>query len=185
MPGKEVMQAAMLRICLLEGCNRIVRGTPNRKYCAPVCTQRAGELRKQDRARELRKAARGRARVCAVRLCQNLYEPWRFRADKRFCSNYCAARQKSSASKTKNAERLRLRRNAVTGRRCRFCWASDKNKRFHSARTCSACDRAKQRSPCHRCGGPFYSRPENRTGMIGCIVKNRIALGLDCKEESR
>ena len=133
----------------------------------------------------MRKAARGRARVCAVRLCQNLYEPWRFRADKRFCSNYCAARQKSSASKTKNAERLRLRRNAVTGRRCRFCWASDKNKRFHSARTCSACDRAKQRSPCHRCGGPFYSRPENRTGMIGCIVKNRIALGLDCKEESR
>ncbi len=101
-----------------------------------------------------------------------------------YCEPRCKRLDHHQIHRAARLAAQKARREAVTGRICRFCGRDDSEaNQFHSARCCTRCEKHMRcYTRCGLCGGPFYT---SRQGghKIGCIVKNRIPLGMSCKDE--
>ena len=124
-------------------------------------------------------------RTCLLPECKRTWVPRDTPVEQIYCSRSCA----SKASSRRPDVRARLtakqtaKRNATTGRVCKYCKRDDKGKQFATPTVCTRCARAQARSSCDRCGGPFYVVAVGARRATGCLVRAELPPGFDCRDE--
>ena len=86
--------------------------------------------------------------------------------------------------KALRARKQTTKRNATTGRVCRFCKRDDDGHQFMRETLCTRCAQGINRNKCGDCGGPSYLIPTRANGgVIGCLVASGLPVGFRCKDE--
>lgn len=176
----QAKRAKQKRFCKNAECKLPITKRKGTLFCSDYCCHRVRDLKRQAD----RRAATKPLRICALEDCTNSWKPNHYRDDKSFCSPACSKASSDRLNRERIRKRERARKKAVLGRVCRYCEDTDKRTDFASERVCVRCDRQKIRSFCARCKGPFYKfKHANKHRVEGCVVKYRIPLGFDCRDE--
>lgn len=158
-------------------CNRIIwYPATRRRFCSHDC-RKANNVKVQREKRHLTNPPRpphkrGKCPVCDITV-----------ADHRqiHCSWKCARMSPRERSQTKNAIRMRRKRTAVLGRKCKYCKRLDSTTQFNIERCCILCQRQRNRTSCFKCEGPFYVNKSPTFGITGCLIAAGLVPGDSCK----